>query len=81
VCFSAHAQITLRHGGDAAFAPFESLNANGQAEGFQIELMKALGRDVGVEVSISLQAWPALQAVARDNDALRQRRQGGLDVL
>ncbi len=61
VCSGAQAQAptTLRYGGDAAFAPFESLNAQGQAEGFQIELMRALGRELGVEVSISLQPWPA----------------------
>ncbi len=56
---AAQAQGTLRYGGDVAFAPFESLDANGQAEGFQIELMQALGRELGVEVSINLQSWPA----------------------
>ena len=59
VCSPVHAQTTLRYGGDASFAPFESLNAQGQPEGFQIELMRALGRELGVEVSINLQAWPA----------------------
>jgi len=53
------AQTVLRYGGDAAFAPFESLDANGQPQGFQIDLMQALGRDLGAEVSISLQPWPA----------------------
>lgn len=56
---AAQAQSPLRYGGDVAFAPFESLDANGQAEGFQIELMQALGRELGVEVSINLQPWPA----------------------
>lgn len=56
---AAQAQSPLRYGGDVAFAPFESLDANGQAEGFQIELMRALGRELGVEVSINLQPWPA----------------------
>ena len=56
---AAQAQSLLRYGGDVAFAPFESLDANGQAEGFQIELMRALGRELGVEVSINLQPWPA----------------------
>jgi PAS domain S-box-containing protein len=58
-CPQAGAQTVLRYGGDAAFAPFESLNVSGQPEGFQIELMKAIGRELGVEVSISLQPWPA----------------------
>ncbi|MGE0348035.1 transporter substrate-binding domain-containing protein [Hydrogenophaga sp.] len=55
----AGAQTPLRYGGDAAFAPFESLDADGQAKGFQIDLMKAVGRELGVEVSVSLQPWPA----------------------
>ncbi|MDP2017863.1 transporter substrate-binding domain-containing protein [Hydrogenophaga sp.] len=59
VCPEAQAQTTLRYGGDAAFAPFESLTADGQAEGFQVDLMRAVGRELGMEVSISLQAWPA----------------------
>ena len=58
-CAAAQAQTTLRYGGDAAFAPFESLNALGQPEGFQIDLMRAVGRELGVEVDISLQSWPA----------------------
>lgn len=56
---AAQAQTPLRYGGDVGFAPFESLNANGQPEGFQIELMQALGRELGVEVAVSLQPWPA----------------------
>jgi PAS domain S-box-containing protein len=58
-CPVAGAQTPLRYGGDAAFAPFESLDASGQPVGFQIELMKALGRELGVEVSVSLQPWAA----------------------
>ncbi len=59
LCAAAQAQTTLRYGGDAAFAPFESLNALGQPEGFQIDLMQAVGRELGVAVDISLQSWPA----------------------
>ena len=35
------------------------LDASGQPVGFQIELMKAVGRELGVEVSVSLQPWAA----------------------
>ena len=38
---SAHGQV-LRYGGDEAFAPFESTGADGQPQGFQIDLMNAL---------------------------------------
>jgi PAS domain S-box-containing protein len=58
-CTGAVAQTPLRYGGDAAFAPFESLNASGQPEGFQIDLMQAVGRELGAPVAVSLQNWPA----------------------
>jgi PAS domain S-box-containing protein len=50
---------TLRYGGDEAFAPFESLNAQGRPEGFHVELLQEVGRELGAEVDISLQPWPA----------------------
>ncbi len=55
---SAHGQA-LMYGGDEAFAPFESLSADGRPEGFQIDLMRALGRELGREVEIDLQPWAA----------------------
>ncbi len=59
VCSGTQAQTVLRYGGDAAFAPFESLGASGEPEGFQIDLMRALGRELGLEVTIQLQSWPS----------------------
>ena len=59
ICTGVQAQTPLRYGGDIGFAPFESLDANGQPEGFQVELMQAVGRELGVPVSINLQKWPA----------------------
>jgi len=55
----AHAQTALRYGGDQAFAPFESHDAQGQPTGFQIDLMRAIGRELGTTVTIDLQPWGA----------------------
>ncbi|MBX3610016.1 MAG: transporter substrate-binding domain-containing protein [Hydrogenophaga sp.] len=49
----------LHYGGDEAFAPFESLDAQGQPVGFQIDLMRAVARELNAEADIQLQPWAA----------------------
>jgi len=55
----------LRYGGDAAFAPFESLDATGLAQGIQMDLLAALGPVIGVEFSVSLQPWALTEQAFR----------------
>jgi PAS domain S-box-containing protein len=55
----APAARALRYGGDQAFAPFESLDAQGRPVGFHVELLRALSQELGVEIQITLQPWPA----------------------
>jgi PAS domain S-box-containing protein len=62
----------LLYGGDAAFPPFESLDAQGRPRGFQIELLAELGREMGVEFVPTLRPWPQTEA---------DFRQGRLDVV
>ncbi len=62
----------LRYGGDAAFAPFESLDAQGRPRGFQIDLLAELGAELGVAFDITLQPWAQTEA---------DFRQGRLDLL
>jgi len=62
----------LRYGGDAAFAPFESLDANGRPQGFQIDLLAALAPLIGVEFEPTLRPW------AQTEQAFRA---GALDVV
>jgi PAS domain S-box-containing protein len=45
------------YAGDADIAPFESLDASGQPAGFNIEVLRALARDAGVEIEIRLGDW------------------------
>jgi PAS domain S-box-containing protein len=56
----------LRYGGDADFAPFESLDAAGRPQGFQIDLLAALGPLVGVAFDIQLRPWAQTEQAFRD---------------
>lgn len=61
----AHSQATpkrVRYGGDAAFAPFEYLDADGKPAGFQIELLAALASEMGVEFDINLAPWQQIES-------------------
>ena len=69
----ASAQLpVLRYGGDAAFAPFESLDAQGQPQGFQIALLALLGPLIGAQFVPSLRPWPETEQAFRA---------GALDVI
>lgn len=56
---------TLRYGGDVNLAPFESLDAQGRPQGFQVELLAALGREIGAEIRIELRPWADTEAAFR----------------
>lgn len=55
----APAVRVLRYGGDEAFPPFESLDAQGRPVGFHVDLLAALGRELNATIEVSLQPWPA----------------------
>jgi ABC-type amino acid transport substrate-binding protein len=57
---------TLRYGGDRDFPPFESIGADGRAQGFQIELLGELAQAGGFTFSIELTHWPDVEAGLRD---------------
>jgi PAS domain S-box-containing protein len=52
----------LRYGGDAAFPPFESLDAHGKPRGFQVDLIGELGRVMKSEIVVSLKPWAQTEA-------------------
>lgn len=45
------------YGGDEAFPPYEFLNKNGKPEGFNIDLIRAIARKIGLKVKIELGPW------------------------
>jgi PAS domain S-box-containing protein len=53
--------------GDRDFPPYEYLNDRGQPAGFNVELIEALSRDLGVPIEIRLMPW----------DAARRARESG----
>jgi PAS domain S-box-containing protein len=62
----------LRYGGDEAFAPFESVDAQGVPRGFQIDLLAALAPLLGAKLSVRLQPWSRTEA---------DFRAGQLDII
>ena len=54
---------TLVVGGDAHYPPFQFLDARGRPAGFDVELIRLLARDLGLEVRFELGGWD--QSLAR----------------
>ena len=69
---TARSTQRIRYGGDVAFPPFESLDSQGRPQGFQIELLAALGRELDMDFEIELRPW------AQTESAFRQ---GQLDLV
>ncbi|WP_459925905.1 transporter substrate-binding domain-containing protein [Desulfatiferula olefinivorans] len=55
-------QDTLLIGGDAKYPPYEFLDENNRPSGFSVELSQALGRVMGVTVTIRLDSWDVMRA-------------------
>ena len=53
------ARDTLRFGGDANYPPYHFINAQGQADGFDVELARELAADIGMEAGFELGDWTA----------------------
>ena len=73
---SAHAyaqekQIPIIVGGDHRFPPYQFLE-NGKPTGFNIELIQAVAKVMGLTVRIELGPWSEMR---------RQLEEGGVDVL
>lgn len=62
----------LRVGGDQIYPPFEWLDSDGQPRGFNVELMRLLADDAGVELEFQLGNWP---------DTVAALQSGELDVV
>ena len=48
---------TIVYGGDEAFPPYEFMNKKGKPEGFNIDLIRAIGKEMGFKVMIKLAPW------------------------
>jgi two-component system sensor histidine kinase EvgS len=53
---AALARVVI-YGGDSAFPPYEYLDADGRPSGFNIDLARAVAREIGVEITFQLAPW------------------------
>lgn len=61
-CAGAFGQMTvLRYGADRAYPPYEWRDATGAACGFQIDLIRAIGAEMGVAVRVEMGEWGAIR--------------------
>lgn len=51
------ASFRIVYGGDAGFAPYEWLDREGQPQGFNVQLVRALAHGAGLEVDFRLAPW------------------------
>lgn len=56
----APAQDMVVAGAEQDYAPFERRDANGDPVGFNVDLLREIGREAGFEVRFELGAWPEL---------------------
>jgi signal transduction histidine kinase/DNA-binding response OmpR family regulator len=65
-CLSAAGAVAadrpILYGGDANFPPYESLDAEGHPQGFNIDLVRALAHEAGRTVEFRLGPWPEIRA-------------------
>ena len=59
-------------GGDHDYEPFEFIDEEGNAAGFNVDLMRAVGKALDIQVEFRLKAW---------DQSLKALEQGGIDVL
>lgn len=53
---AALARVVI-YGGDSAFPPYEYLDAEGRPSGFNIDLARAVAREIGVGITFQLAPW------------------------
>jgi len=63
---------TLRVGGDADYPPYQFLDDEGRADGFDVALARAVARDLDLEPRFELGEW---------DDALERLEHGEIDVV
>jgi PAS domain S-box-containing protein len=53
---------TIRFGGDHNYPPFEFLDEEGKPAGFNVDLLRAVARESGLDVEVQLFAWPRVMS-------------------
>ncbi|MDY6822492.1 MAG: transporter substrate-binding domain-containing protein [Thermodesulfobacteriota bacterium] len=55
-------QSTYRAGGDDSYPPYEFVDKNGYATGFNVELMRAIAEAAGFDITINLGPWKVVRS-------------------
>jgi len=63
-----HAKSRIVIGGDADYPPYEFLDENGQPAGYNVDLTRAIARQLGIEVEIQLRPWAEIRAGLANNE-------------
>lgn len=69
VADSAHGKPILRVATELHYPPFNTANENGQASGFDNELIKAIAQEEGYEVNFVIVPWSDIFSVLNNNTA------------
>jgi len=73
--FSAPGALVSRRikvGGDHNYPPYEFINANGQPDGFNIDLVRAIAKHQGINIDIQLGPW---------SEMVKGLKDGSIDML
>lgn len=65
-------KLILRVCGDCRYPPFEFLNDDGVFKGFNVDILKAIGKEVGVEIYFRAMPW---------SEAIRAVQEGIFDAI
>jgi len=63
--FSNH---ILKIGGDSDFPPYEFINENGEPDGFNIDILKAVLKVQGIDYNIELNTWNIVRSLLENNE-------------
>ncbi len=64
---TARARVIL-YGGDRAFPPYEFLDNKGRPAGFNIDLARAVAREIGADISFQLGLWSEVRRKIENGD-------------
>lgn len=56
----------IRIGGDQNYPPYEFINANGEPDGFNIDILRAIGEQLDINIDIQLGPWSEMVAALED---------------
>jgi PAS domain S-box-containing protein len=66
--YEATQSRVLVYAGDRAFPPYEFLDEKGRPAGFNIDMARALSREIGLDISFTLLPWSEVRRMAAEGE-------------